>query len=364
MDGMMWTLVVVALAAVAAVFFAYQSGRRAAPDSAADLARILEAAEKLKTTQDQLSGRMQQSEASLNQRLETLANRLGDGLSRQTEKTGETLKVLNERLAVIDSAQKNITDLSQQMVGLQEILSNKQARGAFGQTQMEAIVRDLLPPTAYEFQAQLSNGTRVDCLVKLPEPSGNIGIDSKFPLEAYRAIQAAKDENEEIQARRAFSRDVGKHVKDIAEKYVVPGETGDWAVMFLPSEAIFAELHANFSNLVEESHRRRVGIVSPTTLMGTLNTVQVILKDARMKEQAGLIQKQVELMLNDVRLMDERVGKLKTHFRQAGEDIEGIETSSRRVADRGQKIADVQLSKDDAAEQVEPPRPHLKEVER
>ncbi|HEX9703103.1 MAG TPA: DNA recombination protein RmuC, partial [Rhodospirillales bacterium] len=345
MDGIIWALVVVAAAALAALAFVI--GRRGRPDSSGELAMILEAAEKLKSAQSELAGRMQQSEASLNQRLETLSKRLGDGLSQQTEKTGETLKTLNERLAVIDSAQKNITDLSQQMVGLQEILSNKQARGAFGQTQMEAIVRDLLPPSAYEFQAQLSNGTRVDCLVKLPSPSGNIGIDSKFPLEAYRAIHAAKDENETVQARRAFSRDVGKHVKDIAEKYIVPGETGDWSVMFLPSEAIFAELHANFSNLVDEAHRRRVGIVSPTTLMATLNTVQVILKDARMKEQAGLIQKQVELMLNDVRLLDERVGKLKTHFRQAGEDIEGIETSSRRVADRGQKITDVQLSEDE-----------------
>ncbi len=364
MEGQGWTLPLVALIVVAAVFVAYRLGRRSPADTPPELARLLDSTEKLKTAQAELSGRMQQSETSVNQRLESLAKRLGDGLSEHTRHTGETLKGLHERLAVIDTAQKNITDLSQQMVGLQDILSNKQARGAFGQAQMEAIVRDLLPPSAYEFQAQLSNGTRVDCLVKLPQPSGDIGIDSKFPLEAYRAIQAAADDNATVQARRAFSRDVGKHVKDIAEKYIVSGETADWAIMFLPSEAIYAELEVNFSNLVEEARRRRVGVVSPNTLMGTLITLCSILRDAQMKEQAGLIQKQVEMMMNDVRLLGERVGKLKTHFRQANEDIEEIETSNRRISERGQKIKDVQLSEEPQAGTLDAPPPRLKEVER
>jgi|TARA_Y100000294_G_scaffold53351_1_gene50338 DNA recombination protein RmuC len=299
--------------------------------------------------------------SSLNQRLDALSKRLGDGLSEQTKETGEQLKSLHERLAVIDSAQKNITDLSQQMVGLQDILSNKQARGAFGEFQMESLIKDFLPPSAFEFQATLSNGTRVDCLIRLPSPPGTIPIDSKFPLEAYRAIQMAKSDAEKINANREFSKDVGLHIKAIAEKYVIPGET-DWAIMFLPSEAIFAELNSNFANVVEDAQRRRVGFASPSTLMALVNTVSAILKDGQMREQAGLIQKQVELMLNDVRLLDERVGKLKTHFRQAGEDIDGIAISSGKITGRGQKIEDVQLEEEDSPETLEAPRPRLKEV--
>ena len=300
--------------------------------------------------------------SSLNQRLDALSKRLGDGLDKQTEKTGATLKGLHERLAVIDSAQKNITDLSHQMVALQDILSNKQARGAFGEFQMESLIKDFLPPSAYDFQATLSNGTRVDCLIRLPSPPGTIPIDSKFPLEAYRAIQKAKSDAEKINANREFSKDVGLHVKAIAGKYIIPGET-DWAIMFLPSEAIFAELNSNFPNVVEDAQRRRVGFVSPSTLMALVNTIGSILKDGQMKEQAGLIQKQVALMLNDVRLLDERVGKLKTHFRLASEDIDGIAVSSDKITNRGQKISDVQLEEEETpAEKLEAPRPKLTEV--
>jgi DNA recombination protein RmuC len=247
------------------------------------------------------------------------------------------------------------------MVSLEGILSNKQARGAFGEFQMESLIKDVLPPTAYAFQAQLSNGTRVDCLVRMPSPPGIIPIDSKFPLEAYRAIQEAETETERQNANRAFSRDVGIHIKNIAERYIIENET-DWAIMFLPSEAIFAELNTNFANMVEEAQRRRVGFASPSTLMALVNTVSAILKDSQMKEQAGLIQKQVGLMLNDVRLLDERVGKLQTHFRQANEDIEGISISSGKIADRGQKIQDVQLDEEDTAPELDPPQPRLKEV--
>lgn len=353
------TFLLLAVIVVLAAAVAYMAGRKGGAEAGDDLDRILQA-------QDVLSGRMQQSETSLNERLDALTKRLGDGLTQQTEKTGETLKDLQARLAVIDSAQKNITDLSQQMVSLQDILSNKQARGAFGEIQMESIIKDFLPPSAYEFQAPLSNGCRVDCLVRLPGPPGNIPIDSKFPLEAYRAIQRAENDSERENANREFSRDVGVHIKNIADRYIIPNET-DWAIMFLPSEAIFAELNSNFSNIVEDAQRRRVGFASPSTLMALVNTVGAILKDGRMKEQAGLIQKQVELMLNDVRLLDERVGKLKTHFRQASEDIDGITTSSGKITDRGQKIKDVQLDDDESpAEDLEvpgeAPGPRLKEV--
>ncbi len=351
MDGIL-LLVVVIMAAVAVG--AYMAGRRGSGDSGDDLGRIIQA-------QSELSGRMQQSESSLNERLEALTKRLGDGLAQQTEKTGETLKGLHERLVKIDSAQKNIAELGKEMVGLQDILSNKQARGAFGEFQMESLIKDVLPPSAYEFQAQLSNGTRVDCLVRMPSPPGVIPIDSKFPLEAYRAIQGAETESERQNANRDFSRDVGIHIKNIAERYIIENET-DWAIMFLPSEAIFAELNTNFANIVEEAYRRRVAFASPSTLMALVNTVSAILKDSQMKEQAGQIQKQVGLMLNDVRLLDERVGKLKTHFRQANEDIDGISISSGKITDRGQKIEDVQLDEDDQAEELEPSRPQLKEV--
>ena len=353
MDMTILLLALIAVLAVAAG--AYFIGRKSGGGSADGLDRLLHA-------QAELSGRMQQSESSVNERLESLTKRLGDGLAQQTEKTGETLKGLHERLAVIDSAQKNIRDLSQQMISLQDILSNKQARGAFGEFQMESLIKDFLPPSAYDFQATLSNGTRVDCLIRLPSPPGTIPIDSKFPLEAYRAIQKAKSDAEKINANREFSKDVGLHVKAIAGKYIIPGET-DWAIMFLPSEAVFAELNSNFPNVVEDAQRRRVGFVSPSTLMALVNTIGSILKDGQMKEQAGLIQKQVALMLNDVRLLDERVGKLKTHFRQAGEDIDGIAVSSDKITNRGQKISDVRLEEDDSpAEKLEAPRPTLKEV--
>jgi len=296
----------------------------------------------------------------MNERLDALHKRLGDGLAHQTEKTGETLKTLHERLAVIDVAQKNITDLSQQMVGLQDILSNKQARGAFGEIQLNDLVSAILPPSAYQTQATLSNGRRVDCLLLLPLPPGPIAIDSKFPLESYASLQAATDDIAKVQAERTFSADVSKHVKDIAEKYILPGETAESAIMFLPSEAIYAELHANpkLRGVIEDSFLRRVWIVSPTTLMATLNTVRAVLKDARMKEQAGVIQKEVQELIKDVVRLDDRVGKLQTHFGQADRDINDIQTSTRKIVSRGEKIEAVQLG-DDASpvEDLPPPRP-------
>lgn len=353
------SLLLIALLGVAALAVSFAAGRRGRSGSAGELARIIETADRLAAQQSELSGRLQQSQATVGERLEALTKRLGDGLAQQTEKTGLSLKGLEKRLAVIDSAQKNITELSRQMVGLQDILSNKQARGAFGQVRLQDLVGDALPPNAYAFEHTLSNGARVDCLVRLPSPPGGIAIDSKFPLEAYRALRGSSGDAEMIRAERTFKRDFGIHVKAIAEKYLVPGETADWAVMFLPSEAIYAEAHANFPALIEDAHRRRVAIVSPTTLMATLNTVRAILKDAEMQEQAGLIQIEVERMLNDVRLLDGRVGKLRTHFRQAGEDIEDIAVSSRKIVDRGDKIRNVQL--EETAE--DPPVPRLKEVE-
>ncbi len=318
------------------------------------MARIAEMANALGQRQAEIAGALQQSQVTMNDRLDGLGKRLGDSLHQQSERTGQSLKVLYERLAVIDHAQKNLTDLSQQMVGLQDILSNKQARGAFGEIQLNDLVTAALPPSAYAFQASLSNGKRADCLLKLPNPPGSIVIDAKFPLESYQALRDAKDEAARVAAGRAFAQDVKTHVVAISEKYIVPGETAESALMFLPSEAVYAELHANFINVVEESFRRRVWIVSPTTLMATLNTVRAILKDSRMREQAHVIQAEVQKMMEDVGRLDDRVGKLQTHFDQATKDIRDIRISTEKITKRGERIDDLQLSDERPADDLPP----------
>ncbi|MFQ5466696.1 MAG: DNA recombination protein RmuC, partial [Kiloniellaceae bacterium] len=242
----------------------------------------------------------------------------------------------------------------------QDILANKQARGAFGEIQLRDLVEAILPPSAYAFQETLSNNRRADCLLRLPNPPGPIAVDSKFPLESYYALRDAADEAATTLARRAFAGAVRKHIQDIAGRYIVPGDTAESALMFLPSEAVYAELHANFRDVVEESYRARVWIVSPTTLMATLNTIRAILRDVRMREQAGLIQIEVQTLLKDVERMDERVGNLQRHFEQAGEDVRQIRISSEKVSKRGERIAEVQMEDgDDGAAPLAPPKPHL-----
>jgi len=279
----------------------------------------------------------------LHERETTLSKTLAEGLQNSTKRTLETMGKVEARLAVIDKAQSNIAELSSQVVSLQDILSNKQARGAFGEIQLNDLVQQVLPPSAYSFQVQLENGRRADCLLQLPNPPGAIVIDAKFPLESYHALHAAKDDVAKKTAERAFRDAMGKHIKDISERYIVPGETADAALMFLPSEAVYAELHANFTGVVESGYRARVFIVSPTTLWATLNTVRAILKDVRMKEQAGLIQKEVHILLGDVVRLDDRVGKLQDHFGQAVKDIEKIRISTGKVSKRAERIESVQL---------------------
>ncbi|WP_316979719.1 DNA recombination protein RmuC [Shumkonia mesophila] len=348
----------VAVAVLAAIFvLVLLRGERGRAESAAQMAQLADTAGRLAAQQAELTGRLQQTQSGINERLDGLSKRLGDGLAEQTEKTGETLKDLQTRLAVIDRAQQNITDLSQQVVGLQDILSNKQARGAFGEIQLQDIVTAALPPSAFALQVTLGNGARVDCLLNLPNPPGAIAIDAKFPLESYQALRDARDEAAQVQARRAFSADVLKHVRDIADKYIVPGETAESALMFLPSEAVYAELHANFRNVIEDSFRRRVWIVSPTTLMATLNTVRAILKDARMREQAGVIQTEVQKLLKDVGLLTKRVDNLGSHFRLANKDIEEITTSAGKIERRAERIDEIQLGPDSPAADLPPPVP-------
>jgi len=339
-------LIVVAVIAAFAVFSILKLRGRAgeAEGLRGELAHLTETfaagqrdmEERLKAEQRALTERLHEREATLNK---TLA----EGLQTTTKKTLESINKVEVRLAVIDKAQANIADLSGQVVNLQNILSNKQARGAFGEIQLNDLVRQVLPPSAYRFQAQLGNGKRADCLLELPNPPGAIAIDAKFPLESYHALHAARDEVAKKSAERAFRDAMQTHIKDISERYILAGETADAALMFLPSEAVYAELHANFPAVVEASYRARVFIVSPTTLWATLNTVRAILKDVRMKEQAGLIQKEVQTLLADVVRLDDRVGKLQRHFDQAGDDMRQIRISTDKVGKRAERIESVQL---------------------
>ncbi|HSV30028.1 MAG TPA: DNA recombination protein RmuC [Candidatus Omnitrophota bacterium] len=322
--------------------------------------RLAQLAESQAAAQAQLAERMQAQERALSkaveERLAELAKRMDDGMQAQSHRQATTLHDLRERLAVIDAAQKNITELSAQVVGLQDILSNKQARGAFGEIQLADLVKGVLPPFAYEFQAAIGDGRRVDCLLKLPNPPGAIAVDAKFPLESYHLLRNAKDDAERVAAGRAFGTAILKHVRDISEKYIVPGETAESALMFLPSEAIYAELHANFPDVVEKSFRAKVWIVSPTTLMATLNTVRAVLKDARMREQAGVIQKEVRSLLDDVGRLDDRVAALDKHFGQAAEDIRQIRISTDKVVKRADKIEAVQLGETEVVAEVAAPK--------
>ena len=338
--------------------------------AAAEIAgRLTQMAESQAATQAQLAERLQAQERALTkaveERLVDFSKRIGDRLQESATQSQTTLSDLRERLAVIDKAQKNITELSTQVVGLQDILANKQARGAFGEIQLRDIVEKILPPSAYAFQVTLGNGKRADCLLQLPNPPGPIAIDSKFPLESYEALRAAREEPAITVARRALAADLRKHVRDIAEKYIVPGETAESALMFLPSEAVYAELHASFREVIEESYRARVWIVSPTTLMATLNTVRAILKDVRMREQAGLIQTEVQTMLKDVARLDGRVGKLQNHFDQANEDLRQIRISTEKISRRGTQIAEVEIEEIEDIEaeaEAEAIAPQLKAV--
>lgn len=303
----------------------------------------------------QLSGQMQAmaaaqaaTQAAIDQRLARLSEGVQDRLTANASEAAASLGELKERLAVIDAAQKNIAELSTRMVSLQDVLSNKQARGAFGEVQLMDLVGSALAPAQYEMQATLSNGKRVDCLVKLPNPPGPIAIDAKFPLEAYRGLQDAKDDATLVVARREFSAAIRIHVKAIAEKYLIPGETAESALMFLPSEAVYGELHTNFQALVDEASRAKVWIVSPTTMMATLITLRAVLKDARMREQAHVIQAMVGDLMADLQRLDARVTKLQSHFDQAVEDVRQVRISTDKAIKKSARIEDVGLGETSA----------------
>jgi DNA recombination protein RmuC len=344
--------------------------RSAAAAEAADHAREAEARMAgILQSQAEMQGRMgaiaevfgaRQAELtqSIGQRLDAMTGRLGQTMTEQTKSTHESLAKLQERLAVIDTAQGNIQSLAGQVVQLQAILSNKQTRGAFGQSRMEAIVADGLPMGSYEFQATLSNGSRPDCLIRMPNSAPSLAIDAKFPLEAWNAIRAADGVDLQKAAAQAFRRDIEVHVRDISEKYLIQGETQDTAFMFVPSESVFAEIHENFEAIVHKAHRARIVIVSPSLLMLSIQVIQAILKDARMREQAHLIQGEVIRLMEDVARVDERVRKLQTHFNQSTKDIDDILVSTSKVTKRGEKIEALEFGvpeKDGAGDEVRGP---------
>ena len=262
----------------------------------------------------------------------------GWGLNDQAERTTQSLTHLYERLAVIDAAQKNLTSLSTEMISLKDILSNKQARGAYGQGRMEAIVRDGLHSRAYAFQPTLSNGMRPDCLISLPDSELRLVIDAKFPLEAFNTLREAKGEGDIRAAETRLRSDVSKHVKDISEKYLITGETHETAIMFVPSESIYADLHEKFEDIIQKAHRARVIIASPNVLMLLIQTMQAIFKDSAMREQAHVIKIEVMRLLEDVTRLKERVSDLQKHFGNANSDLEKLSLSAEKIVKRGLRI--------------------------
>src|SRR6478752_3730566 len=286
---------------------------------------------------------------AVNERLDRMTHRVGSDLTETARKTNDSIAKLNERLAVIDTAQKNLTELSTNMVSLQEILANKQARGAFGQMRMETIVTDGLPKGAYSFQATLSNGKRPDCLLHMPNTKAGVVIDAKFPLEGFEAFRVARASEEKKEAARRVRVDVGRHVDAMAERYFLPGETQDTAILFVPSEAIYADLAEHFSDLVQKAHRARIVICAPNMLMLAVQTMQAILKDVKMREQAHLIQREVSKLMEDMGRLRERVLDLQRHFGQANDDIEKILTSSERIASRGSRIENLEFEGEGAS---------------
>ena len=363
------SLVLLLLAVVAA----WRGGRSRAIEAAMAAERAREMDDKvaeMNRQQAELAGRMQSMAEILStrqgdlarlvaDRMDGLSHKVGQGLERNVQQTTESLGKLQERLAVIDHAQKNLTDLTSEVVTLRDVLANKQARGAYGQGRMEAIIRDGLPPAFFAFQPQLSNGKRPDCLVTLPGDGRGLVIDAKFPLESFTLLREARGDDARKAAGQRVRSDVGVHVKDIAERYFLPGETQDVALLFVPSESIYADLHEHFDDVVQRAHRARIMIVSPSLLALAIQLMQSLVRDARMREEAQVIQSEVGKLLDDVRRLGERVDKLDNHFRQAQDDVSQIKTSAGKVTSRAEKIGALDFED----EKSEPKLPFAKGLE-
>jgi DNA recombination protein RmuC len=316
----------------------------------AELSRIqADTAGRLHAVGDMLAGRQAELARAVGERLDSVTHRIGQSMATSTQQTVESLRHLHERIAVIDHAQKNIAELSSHVTTLRDVLANKQARGAFGQGRMEAIVEDGLPKGSFEFQFTLSNGKRPDCAVFLPNDARPLLIDAKFPLEAVTALRAARSEEERKAAAQRLRQDVMKHVNDIAERYLVPGETQDLALMFVPSESVYAELHDGFDDVIQKAYRAQVILVSPSLLMLAIQVMQQILKDSRMREAAHAIRTEVGHLTDDLARLRERVLNLQKHFGQANEDVAQILVSADKVAKRGGRIEALEFEGEETA---------------
>jgi DNA recombination protein RmuC len=338
--------VVVAIVAIAVAAVAVMRGRTPAQPETDAMDGLMQAqqaaAQRLEAMIRMLGDRQSQLQNAVNERLDVVSHRLGDSIQKTTAHTTENLQKLHERLAVIDSAQKNITTLAAQVTSLQGVLANKQSRGAFGQWRMESIVQDCLPKGAYAFQHTLSNRSRPDCCVFMPDKRVLV-IDAKFPLESVTAHRDAKSDDERKAAGQRLRTDVGKHIADIAGKYLIPGETQEFALMFVPSEAVYAEVHDGFDDLVQRAYRERVVLMSPSLLMLAIALVQQSQKDARMREAADQIRDEVTRLVKDVSLLGDRVRKLQGHFNQSNEDIRQAIISVEKIESRGEKIQQVDV---------------------
>jgi DNA recombination protein RmuC len=319
----------------------------AADKQLVELARLqAETAVRIEGMRDLLAGRQAELHRAVNERLDSVSHHLNQSMTTSRQHTVESLQKLNERLVVIDNAQRNITDLASQVTSLQGVLTNKQQRGAFGQGRMELIVQDALPKGCYEFQLTLSNKSRPDCAVFLPDRRPLV-IDAKFPLEAITAFREAKSDEERKQAAARLRQDLGRHVGTIADKYLIPGETQDLALMFVPSESIYADLHDGFEDIVQKAFRSKVVIVSPSLLMLAIQVVQQIQRDARMREAADQIHAEVGHLVDDLKRLHERVAKLQQHFGQANEDVRQILISAEKIERRGTRIQEVEFEGED-----------------
>ena len=302
-----------------------------------------------------LAGRQAEMARAVSERLDSVTHRVGQSMEQTTRNTMDSLRVLHERLGIIDSAHKNLTDLTSQVTTLRDVLANKQSRGAFGQARMEAIVQDGMPQGSYEFQHTLSTGKRPDCVVFLPDQRP-LCIDAKFPLEAITALHDARSDEEKKYATQRLRQDVMKHVTDIAEKYLIAGETQDTALMFVPSESVYAEIHDGFDDVIQKAYRARVVLVSPSLLMLAIQVMQQILKDARMRDAADQVRTEVMNMMGDVERLRDRVSKLGSHFDQVSEDVRQVLISVKKIGKRAAKIEELDFSKDDTAVEVATPR--------
>ncbi|MGO4707178.1 DNA recombination protein RmuC [Microvirga sp. 2MCAF38] len=323
-------------------------------DKVAELARInSEMTGRMQTIAEVFGSRQGEVVRMLSERMDGLQHRLGQGLEASSKQQNDSLSKLNERLAVIDVAQRNLTDLTGEIVGLRDILANKQTRGAYGQGRMEAIIRDGLPNNAFEFQPTLSNRTRPDCVVRLPGDERGLVIDAKFPLESFTQFRDASGDEARGRAATRIRNDMLTHVKDIAEKYFIPGETQDVALMFVPAESIYADVAEYFDDVVQKAHRARIVIVSPSLLALAIQVMQALVRDARIREEARVIQVEVQKLLGDVERLSTRVTKLDTHFRQAQDDVAQIKTSTDKITKRGQRIETLEFDKSEAVDQAD-----------